>query len=380
MAEGIYNEDGAFLARVRDAVAEKDRLTARVSELKSAFRKLEKDAQTEEKSIRDEIESTVKKRRGEVEDSFDRQIGAVKSKRKKADAEKERLVDEGKASRIREQSREHVEDSREAERELKSLFRKKGVPGFARTKLFYVMFMPDGLAELGMMIVCYAILFLGIPAGVTLLANWLWLKDASDQTKTVLSIVIPAVLIVLFLGLIFLIYVKVKSRHIDTIRLGRRYRTMVRKNDRKIREIKRDVEKDTDESQYDLGDVNERLAAIISEEEEIREQKNDTLKRFDEETAVGLKQEIEERRNPHLAELIQAKEETGAELEATEKALQDKSLEISQDYVPRVGEEFLKPDKLEDLISILQSGEADTISGAIAYYKNPNREEKPENQ
>ena len=380
MAEGVFNEDGAFLARVRDAVAEKDRLTARVSELNSTLKAQEKDVQTEGKSIQDEIDSTIRKRRGEVEDSFDTQIDAVKSKRKKVEAEKERLVDAGKASRIKEQSREHVEDSEEAERELKKLFRKEGVPGFARTKLFYVLFMPDGIAEFGMMLGCYAIIFVGIPVLVTFLVNWLCLADASENTKTVMSIVIPAVLIVLFLGIIFLIYVKVKSKHIDTIRLGRKYRNMVRKNDRRIREIKRDVEKDTDESQYDLGDINERLVTVVSEEEEIREQKSDALKKFDEETAAALRQEIEEHRNPHLSELIRAKEDTEAELEATEKALQDKSLEITRDYLPRVGEEFLRPDKIEDLISILQSGEVETISGAIAYYRNPNRDEMSENQ
>ena len=115
MAEGIFSEDGAFLTRVRDAVAERDRLTARVSELKGTLKKQEKDVQTEGKSIQDEINSTIKKRRGEVEDGFDKQISAVKSRRRKAEAEKEKLVDAGKASRIKEQSREHVEDSEEAE-------------------------------------------------------------------------------------------------------------------------------------------------------------------------------------------------------------------------------------------------------------------------
>ena len=374
MAEGVYNEDHAFLVRVRDAVAEKDRLTARVAELKGTLKKQEKDVQTEEKSIQDEIASVIKKRRGEIEDEYDKQIGVVKSKRKKAESEKEKRVDAGKASRIKEESREHVEDSKEAEKEMKKLFRKEKVPKFARSKLFYVMFMPQGPAELGMMLVCYAAVFVGIPTLLTLLIRWLFLKDASDGTKTALSIVIPAVTIVLFLLIFFLIYVKVKSRHIDTLRVGRKYRNMISRNDRKIREIKRDVENDRDESQYDVREINERLQEIINEEEDLRDQKSSTLKTFDEQTAGELRSEVEVRRNPQLEALVQAKQETAVELDVTEKALQEKSLEISQNYLSRLGEDLLRTDKLEDLISFLQTGEADTISGAIACYRSPKKD------
>ena len=379
MPEGIYNEDSAFLTRVKDAVAEQERLSLRVEELQGILKKQEKDVQSEENSIRDEIESTVKKRRSEVEDGYDKQISAVKSKKKKAEAEKEKRIDAGKASRIKEESKEHVEDSKEAEKEMKKLFRKEGVPKFARSKLFYVLFMPESPAEYGMMLFCYAMIFAGCPAIVTCLARWIFMRDASDKTKTILSIMIPAVMIILALLIIFLIYVKVKSRHLKTLRLGRKYRNMISKNDRRIREIKRSVENDDDESIYDVSDVNERIEVIAGEEEDLRDQKSATLKTFDEETAGELKREIEERRNPRLNELQEQRDNTSAELEATEKALQEKSLEISQNYTSRLGEDFLKQDRLEDLLSILQSGQADTISGAIAYYRNPGKDTKNEN-
>ena len=262
MAENVFNEDVEFLIRVRDAVAEKDRLTAKASELKGVLKKQEKELASEEKSVQDEIASTTKKRRGEVEEGFDKQISVIKSKKKKAESEKEKTIDAGRESRIREEAREHVEDSKEAEKELKKLFRKNKVPRFARTKLFYVMFMPDGPLEFAMMLVSYLVLLAGIPALITWLVRILFLKDASDKTKTILTILIPSVLIVIFLLIIFMIYVKVKARHRETLRLGRKYRNMVSRNDRKIREIKRDIENDTDESLYDLEAVNQKLDEI----------------------------------------------------------------------------------------------------------------------
>ena len=87
-----------------------------------------------------------------------------------------------------------------------------------------------------------------------------------------------------------------------------------------------------------------------------------------------LRSEVEVRRNPQLEALVQAKQETAVELDVTEKALQEKSLEISQNYLSRLGEDLLRTDKLEDLISFLQTGEADTISGAIACYRSPKKD------
>ena len=369
MAENVFNEDVEFLIRVRDAVAEKDRLTEKASELKGVLKKQEKELASEEKSVQDEIASTTKKRRGEVEEGFDKQISVIKSKKKKAESEKEKTIDAGRESRIREEAREHVEDSKEAEKELKKLFRKNKVPRFARTKLFYVMFMPDGPLEFAMMLVSYLVLLAGIPALITWLVRILLLKDASEKTKTILTILIPSVLIVIFLLIIFMIYVKVKARHRETLRLGRKYRNMVSRNDRKIREIKRDIENDTDESLYDLEAVNQKLDEISEEEEAIREKKSEALKAFDEETAVNIKNEIEARRMPRVEELRGQRDTVSAELESVERALQEKSLEISENYVSHLGEDLLRPDKLEDMIHIMRSGEAATVSGAIACYR-----------
>ena len=69
----------------------------------------------------------------------------------------------------------------------------------------------------------------------------------------------------------------------------------------------------------------------------------------------------------------QQKAAAEAELEQTEKALQEKSLEISRDYASHLGEDMMRVDRLEDLINIINAGQASNVSEAIAYYKNPNK-------
>ena len=68
--------------------------------------------------------------------------------------------------------------------------------------------------------------------------------------------------------------------------------------------------------------------------------------------------------------LMEVSEEAGqTKTMVVERALQEKSLEISENYVSHLGEDLLRPDKLEDMIHIMRSGEAATVSGAIACYR-----------
>ena len=373
MAENVFSEGSEYLVQVRDALTDKERLTQKCTELNGVLKRQEKEIAAEEKSIRDEISAVTKKRRAEVEDEYDKYLGSIRSKKKKAASEKGKQVDAAKESRIKEETRDHVADSKEAEKELKKLFRKEKVPQFARSKLFYVMFMPDGPVEFFMMIVGYFVLFAGIPVVITLLIRNFALKNASEGTIRTLCILIPAILIILFLALVFLIYVKVKAPNMDTLRLGRRYRNAVKKNDQRIREIRRSVNKDPDESRYDVSEINQKLEEIESEEEDMLERKSQALATFDEETAANLKSEVEARRLPALEAMKQERDETLYQLEETEKSLQEQSLLISGDYTSHLGEDMMKPEKLEDLIRIMQAGQASTISEAITYYNNPNK-------
>ena len=57
------------------------------------------------------------------------------------------------------------------------------------------------------------------------------------------------------------------------------------------------------------------------------------------------------------------------EIAAEEKRFSDQTLLIANKYAAILGEDLCRQDKLEDLIAIMQEGQADTVSEAIAVYK-----------
>ena len=373
MADNVFNADGQYLVRVRDDLTAREELTARISGLKTDLKRREKSIVAEEKSIYDEITSTVKKRRNGVESQYDRQISEIRSKRKKVESEKNKKISEAKKSRLQEETKHIVSDSEDAEKELRKLFRQNKVPAFCSSKLFYVMFLPDGMMQIFMMVVGYLVAIVGIPWFFT----WLIRKTAinssnmSDGGKTAVTVVIAMLFIGIVAFAIFMLYKKVKVPHAEILRQGARYRKAVVDNDKQIRDMKKSINKDEDVSRYDLGDVDDRIRQTMEEEEVLREEKIKALQEFDESTAGNIRQEIEERRIPGLNEMKQDRDAKTAELSQAEAELNEKNRIISNEHAAHLGEDMMRKDKIEALIQIMGSGQATTVSAALQLYKNP---------
>lgn len=372
MADNVFREDREFLVRVKNAVIEKQALEQRIREMTAEQKRLEKSIAAEEKSIQDEKLSTVKKRRAEVQGSYDKQLSQVRSKRRKAESEKGRIVKSGKAERIKDETRDIRRDSNEAEKEHRKLLRRSNIPAFARTRLFNVMFMPGDGIQMLMMVVLFAIFLVGIPFVFTFLVKKLFINPSSmgDGAKTAVTVIIPMVMIIIFIVVYFAIYIKVKVPNIEALKLARRYHKAVVENDKQIRSVKRSVKRDQDESRYDVEAVRQRLAEIGEEEEEIREQKHRALVEFDESTARNIEAEIDERRKGALAELKEQAGGLALQIDEASKSLQEKSLVISRDYASHIGDELMRTDRLDELIAIMDSGQAVTVSSAIAVYRS----------
>ena len=112
MAENVFREDGDFLVRVREAVVERDDLNLRLQTIREDLKKAKKQAADEEKSIRDETDSTIKKRRLELSSEYNRHINENQAKVKKAEAAR----DKGKSAQVNERIKEETKDLRHENR------------------------------------------------------------------------------------------------------------------------------------------------------------------------------------------------------------------------------------------------------------------------
>ena len=369
MPENVFNEKADFLLQVRDEVAKRDSMTAELDKMKTYQKKLNKNIVAEEKSIADEIASTIKKRKQEISATYDDRLDDNRARKKKVASKRDKKKNQRMNERIEDETKHIKENNRDLEVELKTLLKKNKVPSYCSTKLYFIMFNPHGMGEIFAMLLSFLVYFAGIPGLVALLVKNFYLEGKKDINEAFWVVLIVALGVILQLIIYFLIFNSTKVKHGDVMAQARSIRDKMKANDRQADAIKVSINKDKDESAYNLDSYDEKMAKLDEEADTIGDEKKEALKVFEEKTKQLIIDEINGRRLQTLEDMKAEKKELEEKITKGEKMYSDKVLQITKDYASYLGEDMCKQDKLNDLISLMADGEAETVSQAISLYK-----------
>lgn len=384
--QNIFDQNVDYLIQIRDEVSQCDQLELQKKQMQEKSDKMKKAISLEEKSINDEINTTIKKRKAEIEGTYDEQLDASRKKVKKAQDRKNKEKSERVGQRVDEETADVKENSRQLKTEMKTLFKKNHVPSFCMSGLYYSLFMPKSFKEFIILLIAIVIGLAGIPYGVYMLFSRVILEGTllgKAQTpiaeSSVFMAVAVGVTIVVVLGIYFVIFNLTKVKHRDVIAEGRKIRNQIHANEKNVRAIKNAINKDKDESQYELGEYDAEINQYQAEMDQIAEQKKAALTEFEQETKVAITNEINGRRLGKLEDMKQKRETVEAEKDALEKQYKEAALAITDNYVKYLGKNICKVEALNDMINIMASENIATISEALAIYKGeaPHRT-KPE--
>lgn len=378
----IFNQDVEYLIQIRDEVSQCNQLDQQVKQLKEKEDKLRKSISQEEKSIHDEIATTIKKRKSEIEKTYDEQLDAERKKIKKVQEKKSREKSERVGQRVDEETADVKENTRQLKTEMATLFKKNHVPGFCRSELYYILFMPKGFKEIMILILFILIGLAGIPYGMYQLFSGVIFAGKKFAEASYFMAIVIAVTLILVLGIYFLIFNLTKVKHRDVIAEGRKIRNQMVANDKNVKAIRNAINKDKDESRYELGEFDDRIAQLQSELDAIANQKQDALKEFEQHTKTVITDEIQGRRQGKVDELKQQCAEAEDAHSQTEAQMKAASLNIADRYAKYLGKNICKEETLNDIINIMETEQVDTISEGIAIYKGEtphrNQESLPE--
>lgn len=369
MAENVFNEKQDYLIGARDEVVKRDNMAAELEKMKAHQKKLTKNIAAEEKSIADEIAATLKKRKQEISNTYDERLDDNRARKKKVSSKRDKKKNQRINQRIDNETKDIHKNTRELEIEMKTLFKKNKVPSFCSTKFYYIMFMPRGIAEVFGMLGCFLLFFAGFPAGITALVKVFVLDGRKNINIAFWCVLIAACLVILQLVIYFALYNTTKIRHGDVIKQGRSIRDKMKANDRQADAIKNSINKDKDESAYNLDAYDEKLANLDAEADTIGTEKQEALRAFEADTKQLIINEINGRRLQTVEDMKAEKKELEAKIAKGEKMYSDKVLQITNQYASYLGEELCREDKLSNLIAIMEEGQAATVSEAISLYK-----------
>lgn len=350
MAEAV-----TFLEEAKAAVIQLRRAQALADEQDLQTKRLEKALVTEKRAVADSIEMTIRKRKTELTDSYDSQMEGVQAQLKKVRNKREKAKNEGIRERIAEETADLLEENRQLNTEIRTVFRQDRVPGICNTRFFYALYYTRGLQEVLILLLTLAVCFFVVPVGIYRLLG---------VESTLVLVLLYLVDIFFFGGLYFFVNNQVKVRHLEALQKGRRNRNAMAANRRKIRAIKNAVRKDKNEDMYGLEKFDREIRKLEEDKEAIAAQKQAALTNFETDGKVRIAQEITDNNQERISALEQNFNYASEQMAEYRDKLRRISMTIAERFEPMLGKEFLQEDKLDALLGVLSNGQAKNITEA----------------
>lgn len=364
-------DQSALLSEARQAVENLNRMKTERGQLDLEEKQLRRQLDAERKAAEDSIALTVKKRREEINSSYDKEIAKGQDRLRRARQKREKAKNQGMRERIAEETSALHAHNRELRLKLRSLLQKERLPRFCGSTWYYALYMPRTLKEVGMLILFILFFFAALPWGIYLLIG-------ETVRKSWMLIVIYLLDILGAGGLYLAVANHTKVGHLEAVRQGRLIRDTIYANQKKIRLITNTIRRDRNEAIYDLEKYDDEIARTEQELAEITRKKQEALSTFDSVTRNIISDEIWNNSKDKIDYLQEEQAKREQRLEAADQQIKSLSLEITDRYESYIGKEFMQPERLEELSRLIRSGQAANLSDAVSQYKagrNAPREE-----
>ncbi|MGN0394267.1 MAG: hypothetical protein ACI4EF_02795 [Coprococcus sp.] len=368
--DNVFEENQEYLIKAREMVTAVEDLRDDLEAARLQQKKMTKNIAQEEKSVNEEIASTLKRRKDEIADSYDKQIDTNNSKIRRMKSKKDKKKNERMEARIENETAELCEQNRQLKMETKTMFKQNHVPAFCNSDFYYCLFAPKGASEIFRLF----LMILGFCVCLPTVVIFILLNTKfSEGTHTAACILIAAVIVIAEFIIYFVIFNFTKVKHRDFIAEGRKTRNTIRANEKAIKAIKNSITKDKDESVYNLGKYDDKIKALEAEGSGISGQKMEALKVFEAETKQVITDEIIGRRQPKVDSMKEELKQLNASISSMEEKLSELELTLTDKYETYLGKDLCTEEKLSDLISIMEDGSAGTVSEAIKVYKGDDK-------
>lgn len=323
----------------------------------------EKAIKAKEKAINDEIAASLKKRKGEIESSFDSEYNKVEARQKKVKANKEKSKGKMVNQRIENETTELRETYREHKQSIKTLLKKNKMSGAYDSKFFYALYMPNCFSEILIVIISILVTMVALPSVV-------FLYIIPDEWVNYFAFtVIYLICAVVFLGGYLLIGMLTKDKHREVFAEIKNIRTQLRLDKKQIALKKKVIKGDKDESTYSLENFDSEMETLENELSKILEAKNASIKEYETNAKIMITNEIKDRARTELDELHDTYNKYYEQQRMAEDKAKDLALEISLNYETYLGRNFTTLENIDLMLTKLENGEAATIGEALAAIK-----------
>ena len=355
-----FQDNAAFLREAKNALRDLNEAKANQSRLDMDQKRLEKTLKEEKKAINDSVRMTVRKRLDELNSTFDTEITKCNDKIKRETARRDKAISQGKKNRQKQETEGLNDQIQNIQNTIRDMLRNEGVPGYVNNDVFLGIFEPESLKD---RIIQGAAALIGV-----ILIPFLIYKIL--PVKGTLALVIIYILCILALGALYIfVRERTTATHPSVIKAVRGNRGRMQELKKEVRKIEDGIAKDEDISYYDLSEFDAAIEELQGKLAQTVAQKQAALDNFENVTRRDIIDEIRMNSQGRIDDLEATLEQTTRDLRMTEEDVSALSLSFSQNYSTYIDKDFLQENKLDKLIEILDSGEANSITEAQNVYR-----------
>lgn len=329
-------------------------------QMETERKRLERELEAARKAMTDQISQTTRKRRDEITAGYDKEIAKGQESLRKARQSREKARNKGMKERIADETSELREHNRELKLQLKTLFQQNRVPAYCSSTLYYALYSPRGIRELGILLCTVVFCFLALPCLIYFLIP-------NRQSWYLAGVYFADV--ILFGGIYIAISNRTKVRYQGVLKQGRLIRNTIRANEKKIRVIIHSIQKDGNEDIYNLEKYDDEISRIENELSQIAGRKKEALNTFETVTKNIISDEIADRHQEKIRSLEQKKAETQLALKELDARIREENIHIMDTFGPYLGKEFLQAERLNELSRLIQDGSASNLTEAMEMYR-----------
>lgn len=346
-----------FLSEALDLIDSAAAGRAELTERSSSRTETERALEKLKNNIEEEKSRTIASRRQDLEDGYDKKLKAKDTEISRAEDKRSKARKAEVETRVGQQTSGLKDEIRTLKDDLKNYCKQNKLPSVFKSRLYYKLYCPAGIGDWLCLIVIAAVMVGAIVAAYMLQAG-----IAVFAAILVADIIILAVYIS--------IWNKTKVRFHDNYRACREIVSNIRRDEKGVKNVSKNIRKDKSDAPYDLAQYDTEIAARKQEYSELQTQKTSALYQFDNETKQQLIAEIDgiyAERVKAAAEAAQSAAAAAAELE---KRISDAEGRLSGEFVQYIGSENLNHDTVAGMLQLIESGEAASVSDAIAKLKD----------
>ena len=319
-------------------------------------RRLDKDLETLKKNIEKEKNDTVRNRRTDVEAGFDRQIRDIDSEISDINNRRQRARAEGVKARVENNTAGLREEIVSMKAQMKEYLKEKGAPSIFASRLYYTFFSPMNIWDWIIDIIIAAAL-----VGAVIMA---YVKRLPlPGFLSVLGCVVAVIAIYVVIAS------KTKEKYHEEMMTCKNILKGIAEREKTIKAISKNIENDKDDTVYNLGEFDNELQQKNQLKTEVGTQKAEALSQFDNVTRNMILNEIDSKYAADISTLQGEIAQNADAVNTFTSRVTAGENRLNSEFVQYVGTRNLSHDRIEQMIGLIDSGEATSVSEAVSKLK-----------